>query len=173
MDFKTFLENNKITYKAIWYFISEKTDKKTPIGEMNNLSLEKLKKESKIHGKRPTYYKVKDERVDLTLNEYDNLERAYSLYLKHTDDLYCLDVDMPEIKSLNDLMKYDKEFKIFKNCSWVKGNTKGIHIYLRVSSFPKLADDNSEIDVFHKIKGDFIHKKNNMWEKNDKRSSQW
>jgi hypothetical protein len=54
---------------------------------------------------------------------------------------------------------------LLKNCCWVKGNTKGIHIYTRVTN---MIEYSNQVDVFKTFKGDFIHSKNNMWEKIDK-----
>ena len=161
---KQFLNENSVIYKAIWYYINT-NGKKSPIGEMNNMSVDDLKGANKIHGSKPKYIKRNGKAINLTTEEFNSLQKSYSIYLKHTSDLYCLDVDMPEIKSLTNLINYNRDFNIFEKCSWVKGNTKGIHIYLKCLNVPTYS---SEIDLFKNIKGDLIHKNNNMWEKIDK-----
>ena len=159
-----FLDNNKIYYKPIHYFINDITKGKSQIGEMNNLPKEEVINGKKTFGSKPKYYKKAGEKVLLSTAEFESMKQAYSVYLKHTDNLFCIDIDIPSIQTLDDLMK-NKEFQIFKGCSWVKGNTKGIHLYVKVENVPEYT---SELNVFKTIKGDFIKRKNNMWERIDK-----
>jgi len=166
MNIDKFLETNNLIYKAVWYFIEAETGRKTPIGEKNNLSQKELKDSVKTHGKKPTYTKKDGQKIYLSVNEYNSLQKVYSIYLKHTDDLYCLDVDMYHINTLDDLIEQHNEFNIFQGCSWVVGNTKGIHIYLRCTNVPYLS---RELKVFKNIEGDFIHRNNCMWEKINKK----
>ena len=122
---KSFLDQNKIIYKAMWYFLRQGGDekKKKPIGEMNNLSVEALKNERKVHGNKPTYYFEKGKgKILLTPPEFDSLQMAHSLYLKHTDDVFCVDIDEPQIKSLNDLIQYNNKFNIFNHTFIIHSN---------------------------------------------------
>ena len=121
------------------------------------------------------------DKILLTKEEVKTLTPIYSLFLKHTDNMYCIDVDIPEIKNVDDLIymisqKIDnscsisnlhfKNFKkILKNSVWVKGNTKGIHIYSKFENVPIYTD---QIDVYKHFTGDFIKNQNNMWESIDK-----
>ena len=53
----------------------------------------------------------------------------------------------------------------FKDCCWVVGNTKGIHIYTKINN---MIEYTNQVDVYKHFKGDLIHAQNNMWEKTNK-----
>ena len=60
---------------------------------------------------------------------------------------------------------YKTGVNIFKNCCWVQGNTKGIHIYLKINNMVKISDQQN---VYVDFCGDLI-KTNNSWERTDKK----
>ena len=165
-----FLENEcGNLYSNIVYYIDDTTRKKIPTNEKNNISLEEIKNQKK-EPKFPTHKKCKKPtdgsyiiKNPLSENEKQSLTRAYSIYLKYIPDLYCIDVDDPHIKSMDDFVSNTK-IDIFKNCFWVEGNTKGIHIYLKIKNLPSFTNQQK---VYKDFDGDLI-KNNNMWEKNTK-----
>ena len=67
---------------------------------------------------------------------------------------------MPTISSMDDFIS-ETGVDIFRDCPYIKGNTKGIHIYLKVKNMPEYSDQQN---VYINFGGDFI-KLNNMWEK--------
>lgn len=166
---KSFLTKNNIPFHYIWFFLSDIDGKKVPIGEYNQRSIEDIKKllsKQHEHDTCPMEYKKKDNIVKLSKNEIDSVERAYSIFLKHTENIYCIDIDDENITSMNDLIEVSEDFDIFKNSPWIKGNNKGIHIYIKLNN---MIEYTNEKKVFNDIEGDLIHKTNNMWEKVDKK----
>lgn len=182
------LTNEDIVFTQIYYFINDKTGKKTPLFENNKLTISEIKKRNEKAGfinikkKDGNYFtkslKVKPtttwERGDgerpLSQSEYNSLELAYSIYLKYTDDLYVIDIDDVEVKSLKDFIKklkkfgtkYDKFIDCIKDAVWMKGNTKGIHIYIKIFNTPEFS---RQVDVFgDELKVDLL-KQTNTWEK--------
>ena len=164
---KEFLTSNSIPSCLIGYFIHKDTGKKIPLGEMSNAKQDNIKSTFDINKKHQSFYdKYNHQYRNLTVDESKTLTLAHSIYLKHSqENIFCADFDEPDIKTIDDLIKKDKKFNIFKNCSYFKGNTKGIHIYFIVENVPEYK---SEIDVFKHITGDLIRRKNNMWERVDK-----
>lgn len=188
MDLNKFLKNEDIIYSMIYYYINDSTNKKTPIYECNNLSIEDLELRNKNldngyinhfttnknYNKivniniKPQYHNKKP----LSQKEYDSIKLVYSLFLKYSDNIYVIDIDEESIKSLDDFIKLLKSLgdeykgfrKLIKNASWIKGNTKGIHIYIRINNMIKYTN---QIDIFKGFKGDLI-KKTNIWESSDK-----
>lgn len=167
MSQNEFLKQNNIPHCLIWYFIHKDTKKKIPIGEMSNAKKDDIKTTIKSNQKPLRFYDRHNQQLrDLTTEESNTLTLANSLYLKHSDDnIFCADFDDETINSIDDLIKVNDNFKIFKDCSYLNGNTKGIHIYLIIDNVPEYS---SEIDVFNYVKGDLIRRKNNMWEKQSK-----
>lgn len=163
-----FLRNNEIPSVLIYYFIHKDTGKKIPIGEMSNAKKDEIRTTININKKPTSFYdKYNHQYRPLTEKELKTLTIANSLYLKHSNEnIFCADFDDETINSIEDLIKVNKSFKIFKNCSYFKGNTKGIHIYFIVDNVPEYK---SELEVFNNIKGDLIRRKNNMWERADKK----
>lgn len=166
-----FCETEKIPFVKCWYYL-DVNGKKKPLGEKNNSTLEQIRTARPM--KKPVEKYVLKKSVPLTEEEQETLTEIYSLFLKHTDFMYCIDVDMPEVNHIDDLIKIIKEnidndekktFKVFKNILknsvWTKGNTKGIHIYVKFKNVPEYTD---QIDVYKHFTGDFIKNKNNMWE---------
>lgn len=158
-----FCEKENIPYTCIYYYISSSTGKKTSIFEQNNKKVDAINKMKKEFYKQPIYNLKgsKEARHKYYLNdaERQSMKKCYSLFLKHTDNFFCIDIDDKNIKSLDDFNKISNYQ--FQNCAWIKGNTKGIHIYVKVDDVPYYSN---QIDVFKSWKGDFIKNGNNMWE---------
>ena len=100
----------------------------------------------------------------MSKDENASITEAYSIYLKHKEKLYCVDVDEPEIRNMKDFIA-KTGIQIFKNCCWIQGNTKEIHIYLKMNN---MVDNKDQQNVYKDFCGDLIQK-NNMWEKKDKK----
>ncbi len=182
MNFKTFLQNENIPYLPFYYFISDviKDDgslQKKPIKEKNNLSVEEIQKELIVRKKmtKPKTYWVTEnsgfKEIPLTKTELKSLVFSYTIFLKHHTQYYCIDVDDKSIDSLDDYIFKLQENNIDENiidclrsCCWTRGNTKGIHIYIKLVNVPQYKNQQ---DVFYHLDGDFI-KTNNMWEGVDK-----
>ena len=164
-----FLENNKIPNRYIWFYISDATGKKTPIGEKNNIKdVNEIKTiiDPTRKPKQYNFYNWTTKSWDtyiLSKKEFDSLQLAYSIYLKHApENIYCIDIDDATIdKDLNKLIEKCPEFAVLKDCSYLEGNTKGIHIYCKIEGLPSNA---KELKIFKNIDGDCIRKNNNMWE---------
>lgn len=171
-----FCETENIPFVKCWYYIDSCGTKK-PLGEKNNSTIDEIKKIKPMMKPKERFVKNKSggwDKIELTKDEQKTLTQIYSLFLKHTENMYCIDVDMPEINNIDDLIAHIKENiddeysssfkrfkKILKNSVWVKGNTKGIHIYSKFKNVPTYTD---QIDVYNFFTGDFIKSKNNMWE---------
>jgi hypothetical protein len=177
MEISSFLKNNQIPFCNIWYYISDTTGKKTPIGEKNNIKdVAEIKTAWYVKKTKPTSYSFKNKTTEkydtceLSQTEYDSLKYAVSIYLKHSpQNIYCVDIDDYTInKSLEELIKKHPQFEVFKNCSYLEGNNKGIHIYVKIEGVPENA---KELSVFKNIDGDLIRKNNNMWENSVKKFS--
>ena len=165
MDLETFVENTcESMYNIIYYYIDDKTGKKCPHGEKNNKTKEEIIKRKKKITEPPKTKNTDGLRVPLSNTEIKSIQQTYSIYMKHITDFYCIDVDDPEIHSMEDFIKKTK-IDLFKKCCWIEGNTKGIHIYLKVKNMPQYSNQQK---VFKDFEGDFI-KKNNVWEKSTKK----
>jgi P4 family phage/plasmid primase-like protien len=93
------------------------------------------------------------------LKESKKVEEKKALYLRFTKNLYCVDVDDKDIKTVED-------FGYFKNCLWKEGNNKGIHIYVFINNVPEYSNQQK---IWHNEKYDVdLIKKNNMWEDDKK-----
>jgi hypothetical protein len=154
MQLKQFLKTENIPHYSIYYYLNNE-GKKIPIGEKNNISVDEIPAQE---------YKNKQMKLpDLTKSELSTLQQAYTLFLKHTDNVYCVDIDMENINSMQDFINITG-CDLFKNCCWVKGNTKGIHIYVKINNMIHYSNQQA---VYKDFDGDLI-KKNNMWERIDK-----
>jgi phosphopantetheine adenylyltransferase len=161
---KEFLDKNSLIYSYIWYFLNEKGIK-IPINEYNTLDKEKCIKKMNVQNKKlnevmkkPLNYKKSGKMIELTEKEYNSLVPCYSIYLKHIDNVYILDIDDKNIKKIEDLPLL--EYNIFKDCHYTSGNTKGIHIYLKIIDMIKYKNQQK---ILKSIDGDLI-KMNNIWE---------
>jgi len=168
---KNFFTENELLYNYIWYY-QILDGKKIPIFEKNSITKEEckekmIKQNSNIsyYSNKPTKYFDKSTKKykDFTNEEKNSLTFTYSVFIKHTDNLYVIDIDEPNIKSLDDLPLF--EYNLLKNHVFVKGNNKGIHIYLKINNIPPYSNQQ---DIFKNIKGDLL-KTNNCWEKFDKK----
>jgi phage/plasmid-associated DNA primase len=149
---ETFSSLNNLTIKRIEYYINSK-GKKCPVGEKNNEKKEDIPRHADITHALRSYHKKQN--PDITL-EFIPTE---SIYIKHTENLYVIDIDESDVTSMSDFERTGG--KIFDGFSWTKGNTKGIHIYLKIEGMPNYTDQQ---DIFNGFKGDLL-RKNNAWEK--------
>ena len=163
-----FLETENIAYHKIWYYLRDSDGKKTPIGEKNNTTLEQaLEKKSQGTSKpKSKVKKVKDvwEEIPFSEQESKSLTLAYTIFLKYTNNHYCIDIDDKEIESMDDFVAKTGCDK-FIDCAWIQGNTKGIHIYAKIKNMIPYSDQQG---VYNNFDGDLI-RINNMWEKTTKK----
>jgi len=165
-----FLKSQNIPFYKLWYYISDKTGKKTPIGEKNNIDIKDIHKQENKCRERPKSIFIKSidnkrkyDEILLSNSELESLQQAYTIFIKYTDNVYCIDIDDKDIYNMDDFINKTK-CTIFKDCCWIKGNTKGIHIYVKINNMINYSDQQS---VYNDFEGDLI-RKNNMWEKIDK-----
>ena len=128
-NLKQFFISESIPHYFIWYYISSETGKKTPLGEKNNESIEKVNTKKNINPPRPSSYykKAKEdgyEQVNFTTDEAQSLQKAYTCFLKYTENIYVVDVDMESVNSMDDFI-LQTNYDFFKDCPYIKGNTKG------------------------------------------------
>jgi len=80
----------------------------------------------------------------------------YSLYIKYTEFI-IIDVDEKDIDHID-------KFGYFKDCPWKKGNTKGIHIFIKIKNLPPWINVGTKIWKDKKYEVDFIGGiGNNFW----------
>lgn len=175
MTIQAFLSKSGIPFYKIWYYISDTTGKKTPIGEKNNIQIEDIPIQEKRNQNKPKSIFVKSndpskkyDEIPLSQTEIASLQQAYTIFLKYTDNIYCVDIDDKEINSMDDFIQ-KTGCTIFKDCCWTQGNTKGIHIYTKINN---MIEYSNQQNVYNNFVGDLI-KKNNMWEKTDKIVNNW
>jgi hypothetical protein len=101
----------------------------------------------------------------LTPTEYASLTPTNTLFVRHVPNLYCIDVDVPEIHNMTDFINITG-CNVLSECCWCEGNTKGIHIYVKIQNLPSYTN---QVDVFKNFTGDLISKQNNVWEKMGKK----
>jgi len=159
---------NNLSYRCIWYFIRVAENKKYCVLEKNNISLEEAKESRWRNKNKPELDAIKkftkSEVVkSITDEEYKNLYPTYSIYLKHTEKLYVVDVDVCGINSMDDFVE-QTGITMFKNTAWTAGNTKGIHILIYVNN---MIEYSQQQEVFKDFDGDFL-RTNNLWEKRDR-----
>jgi len=104
MDIQTFAKLSDIPYHKIWYYIDDLTGKKIPLWEKNNSSIEDINRKLLVNQNKPTpkykkSIKVNDkwEHTDFSEQERNSLVPAYTLFLKHTNNVYYFDIDDPSI----------------------------------------------------------------------------
>jgi P4 family phage/plasmid primase-like protien len=159
---------NNLSYRCIWYFLRVADNSKHPVLEKNNISLEEAKESRWRNKSKPEIDVIKkftkSEVVrSITDEEYKNLYPTYSIYLKHTEKLYVVDVDVKGINSMDDFVE-QTGITMFKNTAWTAGNTKGIHILIYVNN---MIEYTQQQQVFKGFDGDFL-RTNNLWEKRDR-----
>ena len=174
-DILAFMNNNNLSYRCIWYFTRVIVNKKHPNGELkkfpvlekNDISLDEARDTRWFIKDKPTIDKVRTYTTNpivksITDEEYKNLYPTYSIYLKHTEKLYVVDVDVYGINSMDDFIE-QTSITMFKNTVWTAGNTKGIHILIYVNN---MIEYSQQQEVFKGFDGDFL-RTNNLWEKRD------
>jgi P4 family phage/plasmid primase-like protien len=162
---------NNLSYRCIWYFIRPDKDnlpKKYCVLEKNDISLEEAKSTRWKRKDKPQIddiitYTTSPIVKSITDEEYKNLYPTYSIYLKHTEKFYVVDVDVYGINSMDDFVE-QTGITMFKNTAWTAGNTKGIHILIYVNN---MIEYSQQQEVFKGFHGDFL-RKNNLWEKRDR-----
>lgn len=171
MEISKFLDTENIPFFKIWYFISDKDGKKTPTNEKNNIKFDEIPaRKSKPNPRPKSYFKKsknpekKYDEIMLSETELKTLQESYSILIKYTDTHYCIDIDDEEIHNMEDFIE-KSGCDTFRLSPWIKGNTKGIHIYVKINNMVKYSDQQ---DVYLNFKGDLI-KTNNMWERIDKK----
>jgi len=167
-DILTFMNANNLSYRCIWYFLRVADNSKHPVLEKNNISLDEAKESRWRNKSKPEIDVIKkftkSEVVkSITDEEYKNLYPTYSIYLKHTEKLYVVDVDVKGINSMDDFVE-QTGITMFKNTAWTAGNTKGIHILIYVNN---MIEYSQQQQVFKGFDGDFL-RTNNLWEKRDR-----
>jgi hypothetical protein len=101
----------------------------------------------------------------------DNDILAFCGFLGLTDNIYCIDIDDENIKDIEDYIKIlkinfknnDKILNIISGLPYIRGNTKGIHIYIKLSNVDK---KDIGVDMLKYVRGDFLNKM--IWERTDK-----
>ena len=152
-----FINANNLYANTMYYYVNPKWGKKYPLGELNNRTIEQVIEYNKNPDEKPSKRKFKFPIIE-----------AQSIFTKHTPDLFVIDVD--EKCGINTMDDFIEKFKIdiFKDCAWVKGNVKGIHIYAFIKNMPVGI---KELEVYKDFKGDLIGRTNNIWEDITKRFS--
>lgn len=163
-EISSYYEENEIPYHYIWYYIDEKTKKKVPIGEYNKAikkTVEQKLYKQNMEGMKMTVNQ-ENKLKNLNENEKNSIVISYTSFLKHTTHIYCIDIDEEGIKSALEL---PEEFGKIRLSGYIKGNTKGIHIYIKILN---MVEYENQQDVIKLLKGDLI-RENNIWEKVDKK----
>ena len=170
IDILTFMNNNNLSYRCIWYFIRPdklNIPKKHPVLEKNDITLQEALKTRWLRKNKPLIddirtYTTNEIVKSITDDEYKNLYPTYSIYLKHTEKIYVIDVDVYGINSMDDFVE-QTSITMFKNSAWTVGNTKGIHILIYVNN---MIEYSQQQKVFKGFDGDFL-RITNLWEKRD------
>jgi hypothetical protein len=155
-----FINSNNLYANTIYYYVNTNCGKKyLPEGQHNELNTRTI--EEVIENNKQYHPKPKGK------FKFPIIE-AQSIFTKHTADLFVIDVD--EKCGINTMEDFIEKFKIdiFKDCPWVKGNVKGIHIYVFIKNVPVGI---KEFEVFKDFKGDLLGRTNNTWENVTKRFS--
>lgn len=154
-----FINSNNLYANTIYYYVNPNCNKKyLPEGhnEKNSRTIEEVLENNKQSHPKPSQGKAKFPIIE-----------AQSIFVKHTQNLFVIDVDVEKINTMDNFIEKFK-IDIFKDCAWVKANVKGIHIYAFIKNMPEYS---SEQKVFKDFEGDLIGRKNNIWENVDKRFS--
>lgn len=154
-----FINSNNLYANTIYYYVNTNCGKKyLPEGQHNELNTRTI--EEVIENNKQYHPKPKGK------FKFPIIE-AQSIFVKHTQNLFVIDVDVEKINTMDDFIEKFK-IDIFKDCAWVKANVKGIHIYAFIKNVPEYS---SEQKVFKDFEGDLIGRKNNIWENVNKRFS--
>jgi len=167
-DILTFMNANNLSYRCIWYFVrpnKKNEPKKYCVLEKNDISLEEATRTRWRNKSKPVIddirtYTTSSIVKSITDEEHKNLCPTYSIYLKHTEKLYVVDVDVYGINSMNDFIE-QTGITMFANTAWTTGNTKGIHMLIYINN---MIEYSQQEEVFKAFKGDLL-RTNNLWEK--------
>jgi hypothetical protein len=159
MDLLNFLISNNLHFRCIWYYIQASDGKKIPVGEKNNITIEDALATRWKNRSEPEWAVSSPRFKNTTTEEWSTRVPAYSIYLKHISNLYVIDVDVKGINSMADFVS-QTGIRHFENSSWIKGNTKGIHIYVYIENMIQFSDQQG---VYNDFDGDLL-KVNNVWE---------
>lgn len=174
MNIKEFMEIEKIAFTQFNYFLTDKDNKKIPLHpknpfgdgeyslEKSNQTIEQIEKRNKIKFNYDIdeYKNVKGEYIKLSETELNSRRMCYCLFLKYTDNIYCVDIDDKDISSMDDFIN-KTGISVFEQCPWVRGKNKGIHIYIKINGDYKKYEGNK---VFQNFEGDFLKHANCIWE---------
>jgi P4 family phage/plasmid primase-like protien len=161
-----FMKQIEIPFNYCGVFLNDEGEK-VPVGAQHDLSKEQVKNLKNNCFWETTYGKpLPDKKNQYTdkagkkifMKSLKDVEKKYSLYLNHCEDLYCVDVDEVAISDI-------ETFGYFKDCLWKQGNTKGLHIYVFIKNVPKYSN---QVKIWHdeSFDVDLIYK--NMWEDDKK-----
>ena len=170
-NLKQFFTSENIPNYLICYYTTIRQDGKVdkkPIGEKNNDTLERVNNKKNNNPPKPiTYTKINKEggydEIALTETEKQTLQKTYTCFLKHTPNIFCVDIDMHEITTMEEFIE-QTDCVLFQDCPYTKGNTKGIHIFVNIKD---MVEYSCQIDVYKNFKGDLL-RVNNVWERTGK-----
>lgn len=166
MDIHEFLIINKVPYAYAHYLLQD--GQKKTILERNNIKLEELKEWQKNSTKLYSGVTWPGTKTKLTAEERKNANRCFSIFTKYWDCV-VIDCDDKNINTPNELGVALGLPELFTDTMcWTKGNTKGIHIYVKkpadwqdgYEGVNKLGDGQVAIDI--------ISQKRNIWEREGK-----
>jgi len=123
-----------IPYNTIGYYLNDE-GKKIPIGERNTYTVEQLKEFKNCSWKHEKGFDIPQ------TMKGSHVYRCFSLYLKYTDNVYCVDVDEADIDHV-------EKFGLFVESPWVRGNNKGIHVFVRIEGMP--TEFSNPINIFNR-----------------------
>lgn len=171
MEIQKFIKESQICSFGAWYAIIDGKKvalRKGTFGEKNTLTPIPIKVEdsrSEYHWNNPPIDRMKNKKlVVLTEEEQQSLVKIKVVFLKHTPLLYCVDVDVPGINTMDDFIQ-QTGIRMFENHTWTPGNNKGIHIYVNITDVPQYSN---QIKVYKAFDGDLM-RQTNVWERIDKK----
>jgi 23S rRNA A1618 N6-methylase RlmF len=174
MNIKEFLDAENIKFtKMIYFMLKNENGKmdKTPLNINFNyknfysphnkkFTIEDIDEFNSLEINDALYDVKKWNKRILTNDELNSRVKCYCLFLNHVDNIYCVDIDEPEIHSMDDfIMKTG--LTVFEQCPWVRGKNKGIHIYIKLEGNYNIYQGTK---VFKSFEGDFLKDTNCIWE---------
>lgn len=129
------------------------------IDEINNMNIYNKFDDNNFEAKRK-YDNLKKCNINLSANELNSRRMCYCLYLKYTENIYCVDIDEIDINSMDDFI-LKTGLTVFEDCPWVLGKNKGIHIYIKIDGDVKKYEGKNKFKAF---KGDFLKNTACIWE---------
>ncbi len=159
-------QNNILSIKSkvgVLPMNDEGKNEKIPMFDFNTMTISEIEKFntdgkviSKKTGREYDPFLYPNSNWNVNKKKFEKTYDILSVFLKYSDEWYCIDVDDNQVFTPED-------FGYFKDCPYVLGNTKGIHIYVKIQGLEKYKYDQK---VWHNddFEVDLIHTKNNMWE---------